>query len=144
MISKTAEYALRAVLHLAREGGAGPLRANEVAEALGVPANYLSKTLHQLARAGVLHSERGPRGGFSLAKPSHELALADILEPLDPGWLESPCLMGRPECSEVGACALHGRWKRVREPVSRFFRETTLADVLQGSAPELAGAGGDS
>ncbi len=145
MISKTAEYALRAVLYLALEGGASrPLRAHEVAEALQVPANYLSKTLHQLARAGVLNSGRGPRGGFSLARPPGELALADILEPLDPAWLESACLLGNPRCSDQQSGPLHQRWKEVREPVRRFFSETTLADVLEGVAPELLRAGGDT
>ena len=138
MISKTAEYALRAVLHLARNGNGGPLRANEIAETLDVPANYLSKTLHLLARAGVLSSERGPRGGFRLARSPQELCLADVLEPLDPAMLESSCLLGQPQCSDVASCTVHHRWKEVREGVCRFFRETTLAEVLAGATPERA------
>ncbi len=135
MISKTAEYALRAVVHIVREGKGSPMRANEVAEVLDVPSNYLSKTLHQLARAGILSSERGPRGGFRLARPPEDISLAEVLEPLDATWLESGCLLGRPECSDEGACPLHDRWKRVREPVCRFFQQTTLAEVL-AEAPE--------
>ncbi len=130
MISKTGEYALRAVVYIVTEGKGASMRANEIAEALGVPANYLSKTLHQLARAGILSSERGPRGGFRLAGSPEQLSLADVLAPLDPTWLECGCLLGLPSCSEVNSCALHERWKSVREPVCRFFQETTLAEVL--------------
>jgi Rrf2 family iron-sulfur cluster assembly transcriptional regulator len=139
LISKTAEYALRAVVYIVREGKGAPLRAHEIAEALDVPANYLSKTLHQLARAGVLSSERGPRGGFQLAGQPEELCLADVLEPLDPAWLEAGCLLGKPRCSDETACPLHDRWKEVREPVSRFFEETTLAGLLAEAPAVLAG-----
>ncbi len=135
MISKTSEYALRAVLYIAREGDGGSVRANEVSEALDVPANYLSKTLHVLAREGLLYSERGPRGGFRLVKPADEVTLADVIELLDPAMLQKTCLLGMPECSDESSCALHERWKRVREPLVAFFRETTLGEVMAGKAP---------
>jgi Rrf2 family protein len=141
VLSKTAEYALRAVLYIAREKEGGPARANEIAKALAVPGNYLSKILHSLARAGVLRSERGPRGGFSLARPTTELVLAELLEALDPSVLRSECLLGMPTCSEDTACAVHHRWKRVRDPVRRFFQETTVADVLSGGAGRLSTVG---
>jgi Rrf2 family protein len=131
VISKTGEYALRAVVYIVTEGKGASMRANEIAEALSVPANYLSKTLHQLARAGILSSERGPRGGFRLARSPEDLSLADVLEPLDPTWLECGCLLGLPRCSEDHSCQLHERWKKVREPVRLFFQETTLAEVLR-------------
>ncbi len=133
MISKTAEYALRAVLYIARESGGHPVRANEIAETLEVPSNYLSKILHALAMAGILTSGRGPRGGFMLARSADELVLADLLEALDPGVLRPDCLLGNSNCSDHTACAVHERWKQVREPVCRFFRETTLADVVEGA-----------
>jgi Rrf2 family iron-sulfur cluster assembly transcriptional regulator len=138
VISKTGEYALRAVVHIV-DGRGASMRANEIAEALEVPANYLSKILHQLTRAGILSSERGPRGGFWLAKSPEDLSLADVLEPLDPTWLECGCVMGLPLCSDENSCPLHDRWKRVREPVRRFFQETTLAEVLGARSP-VAGA----
>lgn len=133
MISKTAKYALRAVLYIARESEDAPVRANEIAEVLGVPGNYLSKILHTLARAGTLNSERGPRGGFRLARTADEVWLADLLEALDPSALRPDCLLGNPECSDQAGCAVHERWRAVREPVCRFFRETTIADVLDGA-----------
>jgi Rrf2 family protein len=132
LISKTAEYALRAVIHLASESVGRPTRAHEIADALDVPSNYLSKILHALARVGILTSGRGPRGGFMLAKPADELRLADLLEALDPSLLQSDCLLGEANCSDETACAVHDKWKRVRDPVCRFFRETTVAEVVDG------------
>ena len=138
LISKTAQYALRSVLRLAEQGRGETLRASEIAGDLGIPSNYLSKILHALARAGVLRSERGPHGGFRLARPADEMVLAEILEPLDPDILHQTCLLGRPQCSDDHSCAVHDRWKRVREPMLRFFRETRVADVL--ADPELGEA----
>jgi len=132
VISKTAEYALRAVIHLASGSDRHPIRANEIAAALGVPSNYLSKILHTLTRAGLLTSGRGPRGGFMLARSADELVLADLLEALDPSLLQPDCLLGNADCSDQTACAVHERWKQVREPVCRFFRETTVAQVVEG------------
>ncbi len=59
MISRTAGYALRAVLSIAQNEGEGPVRVNDMAATLDLPRNYLSKTLHLLARARVLTSTRG-------------------------------------------------------------------------------------
>ena len=67
MLSQTAEYALRTVLYLADRGDGPSASADELARVLGVPRNYLSKTLHRLAREGILASARGRGGGFRLA-----------------------------------------------------------------------------
>lgn len=144
MLSKTSEYALRAVLHLAREGADLPVRASEISRVLDVPANYLSKILHALARADILTSERGPRGGFRLARPANELTLAAVIEPFDPLMQQRSCLLGRPECSDATPCAVHDRWKQVSEPVAEFFRQTMVADLLEpGVTPlPLAKGGG--
>lgn len=141
LISKTAEYALRAVLRVAQHNGRGKVRANEMAQELDIPSNYLSKILHSLARAGVLDSERGPHGGFRLAQPAAETSLADIVGPIDPAILDQACLLGRPKCSEESACAVHDHWKRVREPLVRFFRETTIADLLADGGASLSRIG---
>ena len=77
-ISGTSQYAIRAVVYVATHGTDAPVRVGPIATALDVPQNYLSKTLHILARAGVLRSLRGPRGGFQLAIPPARLTLARV------------------------------------------------------------------
>lgn len=130
MLSQTAEYALRAVLHLAQHGGERPVRVLEMAAELRIPRNYLSKILHQLARQGVLLSLRGKAGGFQLAVPAEQLALSTVIVPFDRVEERRRCLLGRPQCSDHRACAAHTRWKEVADRVAEFFRETTVADLL--------------
>jgi Rrf2 family protein len=133
MLSQTAEYALRAVLHLAREATDRPVSVEEMARVLGVPQNYLSKTLHVLARQRVLTSARGKHGGFQLAVPPERLSLVRVVEWFDRFDGRARCLLGRPQCSDRTACAAHARWRRVADTVTQFFRETTVADLLAGA-----------
>lgn len=129
MLSQTAEYALRTVICLA-ESGQAPLPVDELAAALGLPRNYLSKTLHQLARAGVLESTRGRGGGFRLARTADGIRLLDVVGIFDRMDGERRCLLGRPVCSDRTACEAHTQWKDVSGRVADFFRETTVADLL--------------
>ena len=139
MLSHTSEYALQAVLYIARRGGGDAVKLEPMAGALKLPRNYLSKTLHALVGEGVLTSERGPAGGFRLARAPEAVTLADIVEPFEPTRLARRCILGKGMCSDATACAAHERWKRIAEPMRGFFRETTVADLVdEERAIELA------
>ena len=135
MVSKTEEYALRAAVCLARRHGSGVVRAREMARVTGIPANYLSKILHQLGRAGIVISERGRAGGFRLARDPAELTLASVVAPFEPQVQRARCLLGRPECSDDNPCGAHPRWKNIKEATLDFLENTTLADVMQDGTP---------
>ena len=130
MLSQTAEYALRAVLAIAAEDGQ-PVGAAQLAERLGIPQNYLSKTLHQLARAGVLDSTRGKLGGFQLGRPADRIPLMEVVGTFDDVTGKRSCLLGRAVCSDHNACDAHERWKEVSEKMAAFFRETTVGDLVR-------------
>lgn len=131
MLSKTSEYALRAVLLLARQPRDELVRASDLADGLAVPANYLSKILHALSRAGVLVSERGRHGGFRLARPADRTSLADVIGQFDDVAPQNLCLLGRSRCNDDQPCAAHGRWREVFGPVTDFFRDTMVAELLE-------------
>jgi Rrf2 family iron-sulfur cluster assembly transcriptional regulator len=129
LLSRSGEYALRALIDLAGSRDSGPRPTAEIAEAIGVPQNYLSKLLYQLAQAGVLESTRGPQGGFRLAHAPEDLTLAEALETIDAERLERRCLLGRPQCSDADPCSAHERWRALADQVSAFLESTTLADL---------------
>jgi Rrf2 family protein len=137
MLSKTSEYALRAVLHLARDTG-DPVPAGEIAAALDVPANYLSKILHTLSRAGLVDSERGPGGGYRLARPADRISIGDVVGAVDPIAPEGRCLLGHQDCPGAHPCPAHDRWRRVSEPITAFFRDTMVSELLQSSGAVAA------
>ena len=136
MLSQTAEYALRALVLLAERPAGSSARVGELAEALDIPQNYLSKTLHALSRTGVVTSTRGKGGGFALARPASEISLFDVVDPFDRLGSRPSCLMGQGECSEAEACAAHHTWKEVSRKVQAFFLQTTLADLVQQGRAE--------
>ncbi|MBI3568036.1 MAG: Rrf2 family transcriptional regulator [Gemmatimonadetes bacterium] len=136
-LSSTAQHAIRAVLYLAERSAERPVRVDEIADALDCPRNYLSKTLHALTRAGVLRSERGPKGGFQLIDPPRELPIARVIAPFEP-VAQRRCLFGRPECGGKHPCTAHHRWSGVATGVEDFFARTTVADLITEAAPKAA------
>ena len=137
MLNQSAEYALRAALLMAHNGADEAWKASAIAAALGVPANYLSKVMHVLARAGVFTSVRGPSGGYTLAEPPARIRLVRVVEPfqqLDPG---TTCLMGDRPCDHAQPCVAHQRWSRHKDAFSDFLHNTTLADMLEPLPPAL-------
>ena len=131
MLSDTAEYALRAAIHLAAREGQGWVRVDEIAAATRVPRNYLSKTLHVMAREGVLESSRGPQGGFRLARPARETTVLSVVSLFDDVGPGRRCVLGRPSCSDARPCPAHWRWKPVTEHIRGFLRDTTLATLVE-------------
>lgn len=130
MLNQTSEHAIRALLFLAQQPAEASVSADRVAEALGAPRNYLSKTLHVLARLGVVTSTRGPAGGFRLAVPAAELSLAAVVERFEPARPNRVCLMSDRPCSDDTPCAAHAAWSSVCRGMSEPLRCTTVADLL--------------
>ncbi|MBI2071994.1 MAG: Rrf2 family transcriptional regulator [Gemmatimonadetes bacterium] len=133
MLSSTAEYALRAVLYVAQHATDAPVRVSQIASALKLPHNYLSKILHELTKSGVLVSTRGKHGGFELGRPANHLSLYAIVNRFDRIEARRACLLGAKACADRHACAVHWRWKEISEQVVRFFRDTTVGELLSGT-----------
>jgi Rrf2 family protein len=127
-LPQTTEYALRAVLFIA-ERHPHPLRVHDVAEMVNAPENYLSKTLHQLTRAGVLVSTRGRLGGFRLAMEPSELTLERVIAVFNHHGPQR-CLLGHGACGQSPRCTVHARWKPVAQTLREFFGSTTIADLV--------------
>ena len=138
MLSRTAGYAVRAVIVLARAYGERAISADEIASILGAPHNYLSKTLNVLARHGVLKSVRGPGGGFSLAVAPNVLTVADIVGLFGDGNVHAVrCVLRDSECDAGQPCAAHQRWTELtldaREPLLR----TAISELCGANSPRV-------
>ena len=141
MVSQTSEHAIRAVLFLAQRPAGGTVSADVIAEALGAPRNYLSKTLNVLAKEGILSSMRGPTGGFRLEVPADRLTLEAVVRPFDEPRVKAVCLLGGRPCTDEHPCDAHFRWKAVSKEMWAPLRETTIADLLGRGTIEIDIAG---
>ncbi len=136
MIPKTAEYALRAVVVLARE----PQRAysaEQIAEATRVPRRYAHKVLQALVRAELVRSQSGPGGGYALVRPPEELSILDVVNAVQPIPRIRHCPLGLK--SHTSLCPLHRELDEACAATERAFARVTIAQLLnqQGTVPPL-------
>jgi Rrf2 family protein len=129
VISQTAEYALRAVVWLASHPGR-PLTAQQIADSTRVPAGYLAKVLQGLSRAGLLHSQRGLGGGFTLARSTAELSVWDVVQAVDPIRRIHECPLGL-EVHSKRLCALHKHLDDVIVSVEADFARCSIASLIE-------------
>lgn len=128
MISRTAEYALRAVVCLAQKKDQ-PLTTQQIAETTRVPAGYLSKVLQALNRADLVVSQRGIHGGFTLGRDPSEITVLDVVNMADPIRRIHTCPLGLKSHGKQ-LCPLHRRLDDAMEMVEHAFSETTIAEML--------------
>lgn len=133
-LSARSDYALRAVIELAA-AGAGHVTADQLARTQAIPGKFLEAILTQLRRAGLVRSQRGPEGGFWLARPAGEISLADVIRAID-----GPLLGVRGERPEnvgyTGAAEpLQSVWIALRANERAILEEVTLQHIVTGTLP---------
>lgn len=129
MLTQTSEYALRAMVHLARRGVDTYSGVKEIAAATDVPSNYLAKILQQLAKTGVLESQKGFGGGFRISGKLTDINLLAIVDPLENISRFKRCVLGQRQCNDEVACPLHNAWKRICNEYLGSLEHTTLQDI---------------
>jgi Rrf2 family protein len=131
LYSRSAEYAIRAFVHLAQVPDGRYAMVKQIAAEEEIPAHFLAKILQQLARKGMLRSSKGPTGGFSLRVPPGEVRLLDIVEALDGLSEYEKCASGLAECNDDMPCPLHDSWKALRSRIMDYLGRNTIADLAK-------------
>ena len=129
MLTRSATHAVRAMVALAalepnEYGG-----TSQIAQAAGVPRNYLGKILFQMARRGLLESQRGLGGGFRLSREANRISLYEVIDSVEDIGRWNECAFGEKSCSEEQPCALHGRWRLVRDAYFSLLKNTSVAEL---------------
>lgn len=135
MITQTTEYALRAVVFLAISDGRAHTTA-QIADGTKVPTAYLSKVLQSLSRAGLVSSQRGLGGGFTLSVDPSDLSILEIIETVDPIPRIHSCPLGLAE--HGGAlCSLHKQLDEALALVEIALGKSSIKDLID--APSRVG-----
>jgi len=119
-IPRKVDYAIRAAIYLAAQDPEKKCSTGEIAENQGIPRKFLEKIIQNLTRSGLVKSKRGSDGGYSLARPTHEISLRDIIEAVE-GPISLNVLMDE-RCTRLGV------WSEVQRKLVDTFAGTTLAD----------------
>lgn len=126
-ISEAASIALHAMLILASKGDK-LLSVKDIAGKLDISENHLSKVLQRLAKAGLVISIKGNKGGFRLAKSADAINFLEIYEAIDGKFKPSGCLLNRPSCQQ--ACIMGGLMNSINKQVEDYFLKTTLIEFI--------------
>jgi Rrf2 family protein len=127
MFSQTVEYALRAMTFLGSRSSASTT-TEVIARQTQVPAGYLAKVMRDLVVAQLVTSQRGPNGGFVLARPPEQITVLDIVNAVDPIQRIRSCPAGNP--FHVKLCSLHARLDAAMAMIESELRRSTLAEVV--------------
>jgi len=139
-LSTRGEYASRAILELAlRYPQGGPVHTREISRAQNIPQEFLEQILLLLKRAGYLKSKKGPRGGFSLAKPPDRITVAEVIRVMDGPLAPIDCVsvIAHETCPMEATCGLRGLWKEVRDSVAAILERTTFGDLVRRTKTRL-------
>ncbi|MFN3584321.1 RrF2 family transcriptional regulator [Phenylobacterium sp.] len=143
MLSQKARYGLRALVELARAGGA-QLSAGELSLRAGAPRKFLEAILLELSRNQVVISRRGKFGGYVLARPAGEIAFAEIIRIIDGPLALAPCVSPRlgfrkcADCPDLLACTLREALARARDATAEILEGYSLADAARTGAANPA------
>ncbi len=131
MLSTTAEYALRIMIHLAEADGE-QMTSESIAQATKVPTDYTVKVLQWLGRARMVQGQRGRRGGFRLDCDPNRTTLLDVVNVIDPLERIVDCPLGR-EAHKSELCTLHSRIDEVIALLQDSLGQMTLQSVIDGT-----------
>jgi len=141
-LSRTAQYALRAMIWLSQHPEE-PQTTQQIAEATAVPPGYLAKVLLQLTQAGLIESQRGLHGGYTLSRPPDSVTLLTVLKAVGFQPHVEGCSLGWPG-KDRRACPLEARLSAALAMIEDVFAQTTMDEVRLDTPPDDANQQKDS
>ncbi len=140
MFSKACEYGIRVSIYIAEQSLLGRKAGlKEIAASTDSPEAFTSKILQQLSKSGIILSEKGPNGGFSMdEKKLNKVKLSTIVSAIDGDSIYKGCGLGFHKCSEKKPCPVHHQFKVIREELRNLLETTSVKDLTQNLKDGLA------
>jgi len=129
-ITRQADYAVRAVLHLARVGNAERSATSRIAKEQNIPSSFLAKIISQLSIAGLLHTSRGARGGVTLAREPKDISLLEVVEAIDGPIQLNECVSNTGACTFEDDCPIKPVWCDAQDELVGRLKRTNFQQML--------------
>lgn len=131
MFSKSTEYALRAVVYLAKNSSdTNRFGIKTIAGNLGFPEPYLAKVLQHLVKRKIIFSAKGPKGGFYATKKTTDISLLEIIEANEGLDLFKGCGLGLVQCNENKPCPIHNEYGKFRDGLYKTLSQKKIKDII--------------
>lgn len=138
-LTKRADYAIRAMLALARTNGNRPLSTRRIAEEMEIPVRFLPQAMGDLSRAGLVRAESGRNGGYRLQRPAVEISLLDVIEAVEGDSRRQSCVLRGGPCGRSGPCDVHEVFVAAQDALLGTLSATSLASVVSVAGPGTGG-----
>lgn len=142
VLSQKSQYAVRAVLELAKYYGLGPLPAARIAEAQHIPVRFLENILGQLRQGGLVESVRGKDGGYKLGRAPEEVAVGDVIRliqgPMETVDCTDMLAGGGRDCPLRSGCVLLPLWERAHQAMMQVYDGTTFRELVEQERAKAA------
>jgi len=129
-LSTKGQYGVRAMFEIAKGYPEQPTSIREISERQEVSVAYLEQILNTLRKAGLIHSVKGPGGGYLLSSAPAMVSIGSILRELEGPVAITSCLDPQEGCSRVDSCVTHLLWRSLGEKIEAFLGTITLDDLL--------------
>ena len=127
-VTKSAGYALHALMYMVRHSTQLPVTAVTVAKAEGIPSDYLAKIFQQLAKANFVKAIRGRKRGYVFARPPEEISLLELFEAIEGGPLFDDCFLRHCECGGTPEiCSIFSIWTDATRQIKNKLDSTSIA-----------------
>jgi Rrf2 family transcriptional regulator, cysteine metabolism repressor len=131
-ISQKCQYAVRAVLELAKHYGQGPLPISEIASKQAVPPRFLENILNEMKQGGFVDSRRGIQGGYLLLVDPRKLSVGKVIRFIDGPFDPVTCTGGQNKpCPLKGRCSLIELWHQAKTAVEKVYDSATFAQLAE-------------
>ena len=124
-ITKQADYAVRAIIYLAKLNPGERASTKSIAEIQMIPRSFLAKIVAQLSVAGIINTLRGAKGGVSLAKDPVDISVLDVVEAIDGPIKLNECVVSNHKC-QIEKCAMRGIWIRSQRDLEKELKSTNF------------------
>jgi Rrf2 family protein len=139
-LTRGGEYGIRGVLYLAKQEGGRVSMLSAIAKDQDVPPRFLAKIFQALAKAGLVKSHRGAKGGFSLARPAVEITVRDVIEAIEGPINLNVCLVAPGECTRDNVCPVHSIWESAQEKMLGILGQANFDDLAKAEQTREAAA----
>jgi Rrf2 family protein len=141
VFGRRAKYALQACIQVAKANQTKPLRVEDICAPEQLPRKFMEAILLELKNAGILHSRKGPGGGYALARPAEEISAAQILRAVEGHPIPYRCVVIRPDktcegCLDAATCPIGPVMRTVGECLIDQLRQVTLHELALGGFPQ--------
>jgi Rrf2 family iron-sulfur cluster assembly transcriptional regulator len=130
-LTRGGEYGIRGVLYLAQQDNGKVSMLSGIAKAQDVPPRFLAKIFQALAKAGIVKSHRGAKGGFSLARMPADVTMKDVIEAIEGPIFLNVCLMSPGECNRDKICPMHTVWEEAQKKMMEVLDRANFAELAK-------------